>query len=178
MYFGPRPRISALTKKAIIIHISPMKLQIRLAKPSETAILTELSMRSKRSNGYDDAFMEACREELTVTVERMEEGEYWVAERGVICGCVCLTPDISDKNTAEINAFFIDPQWQRKGIGRLLWEKILERAAQRNITNLTLDADPDAVSFYEAMGFETIGETPSSSIPGRVLPKMSIKLGT
>lgn len=153
-----------------------MELQIRLAKPHETAILTDLSLRSKRANGYDDAFMNACREELTVTVERMEEGEYWVADSGVICGCVCLTPDITDKNSAEINAFFIDPDQQRKGIGRQLWAKILERAAQRSITELTLDADPGAVAFYEAMGFETIGETPSGSIPGRVLPKMSIKL--
>lgn len=154
-----------------------MKFQIRLAKPHETTILTELSLRSKRSNGYDDAFMEACREELTVTVERMEAGEYWVADSGVICGCVCLTPDISDKSTAEINAFFIDPEWQRKGIGRLLWDKMLERAAQLGITRLVLDADPYAVLFYEAMGFKTIGSTPSGSIPGRVLPKMSIKLG-
>lgn len=167
-----------MTKKAAIIHTTSMKLQIRLAKPHETAILTELSMRSKRSNGYDDAFMDACREELTVTVERMEEGEYWVADSGIICGCVCLTPINSDKNTAEINAFFIDPDWQRKGVGRLLWAKMLERAAHQGITALVLDADPDAVPFYKAMGFETIGETPSGSIPGRVLPRMSIKLGT
>ena len=165
-----------MTKKLAIINITLINLEIRLAKPDETAVLTELSLRSKRSNGYDDAFMDACREELTVTVERMEEGEYWVADSGVICGCVCLTPDISDKNTAEINAFFIDPHWQRKGIGRLLWEKMLERAAQRDITRLVLDADPYAVSFYEAMGFKTIGKTPSGSIPGRVLPRMCVKL--
>jgi N-acetylglutamate synthase-like GNAT family acetyltransferase len=165
-----------LTKKNFIIHITSMKLQIRLAKPNESAILTDLSLRSKRSNGYDETFMAACREELTVTAERMEEGEYWIAEAGSICGCVCLTPDTDDEKSAEINAFFIDPNWQRKGIGRLLWAKMLDRASQQNITTLTLDADPYAVSFYEAMGFETIGETPSGSIPGRVLPRMSIKL--
>lgn len=153
-----------------------MKFQIRLAKPNETAVLTDLSMRSKRSNGYDEAFMDLCREELTVTVERMEKGEYWVADSGVICGCACLTPCNSDKNAAEINAFFIDPNWQRKGVGRLLWAKMLERAAQQNITTLMLDADPYAVPFYEAMGFKTIGETPSEVIPGRSLPRMSINL--
>lgn len=154
-----------------------MKLHIRLAKPNEAAVLTDLSMRSKRSNGYDDDFMAACQEELTVTVERMSEGEYWVADTGSICGCVSLTPDVSDETSAEIDALFIDPDWQRKGIGRQLWAKMLERAAQLNITTLMLDADPYAVSFYKAMGFETIGETPSDAIPGRVLPRMSIKLG-
>ncbi|PCI05964.1 MAG: GNAT family N-acetyltransferase [Hyphomicrobiales bacterium] len=153
-----------------------MKIEIRRAKPDETAILTDLSMRSKRSNGYDDAFMDACREELTVTVERIEGGEYWVADAGVIYGCVCLGPYFSDTDSAQINAFFIDPDWQRKGIGRLLWAKILERAAQRGIIRLTLDADPAAVAFYQAMGFETIGETPSGSIPGRVIPQMAIQL--
>lgn len=170
-----------MTKNAAISHITPMNIEIRLAKPDEMAALTELSLRSKRSNGYDDAFMEACREELTVTIERMEGGEYWVADAGttgIICGCVCLGPNIPDENSAQINAFFIDPDWQRKGIGRLLWAKMLERAARQGTTHLTLDADPGAVAFYEAMGFETISKTPSGSIPGRVLPKMSIKLGT
>ncbi|MFK5980785.1 MAG: GNAT family N-acetyltransferase [Rhizobiaceae bacterium] len=166
-----------MTENAAIAHIISMKLNIRPAKPNETAILTDLSMRSKRSNGYDHAFMAACQEELTVTVKRMEEGEYWVADAGTVCGCVNLTPDATDATSAEINAFFIDPDWQRKGVGRQLWAKMLERAAQLNLTTLMLDADPYAVSFYEAMGFKTIGETVSGSIPGRVLPRMSIKLG-
>jgi len=42
-------------------------------------------MRSKRSNGYDEPFMAACREELTVTGEHLVEGEYWVADCGVVC---------------------------------------------------------------------------------------------
>lgn len=70
-----------------------MKLEIRRARPDEADALTDLSMRSKRSNGYDDAFMEACREELTVTPKRLAEGEYWVAVADDICGCVCLLPD-------------------------------------------------------------------------------------
>jgi len=153
-----------------------MKFSIRLAQNDEQSILTDLSLRSKRSNGYDDTFMDACREELTVTKARMNEGEYWVAEADIICGCVCLTPDISDNKSAEINAFFIDPAWQRKGIGRLLWAKMLERSAQLGISRLYLDADPYAVPFYEAVGFQIIGETASEAIPGRVLPRMLITL--
>lgn len=153
-----------------------MKITIRPAKINENSVLTALSLRSKRSNGYDDTFMDACVEELTVTNKRMIEGEYWVAEADIICGCVCLTADISNNDTAEINAFFIDPAWQRRGIGRLLWEKMLERSAELGISRLYLDADPFAVPFYEAVGFEIIGETPSESIPGRVLPRMLITL--
>ena len=35
-----------------------------------------------------------------------------------------------------------------------------------------LDADPHAVGFYEHMGAKVIGEAPSGSIPGRMLPRM------
>ena len=146
-------------------------LNIRRARLDEADLLTELSMRSKQSNGYDDAFMNACREELTVTEERMTGGEYWVADSEEICGCVCLgTNDIA--HSGEVHAFFIEPKWQRKGIGKLLWQKLLERARSKGLKQLHLDADPAAVPFYEMLGFETIFEVPSGSIPGRTIPRM------
>jgi len=49
-----------------------MTVTIRRARSDEAGVLTDLSMRAKRSNGYDEAFMEACRAELTVTAARME----------------------------------------------------------------------------------------------------------
>lgn len=151
-----------------------MNIEIRRARLDEAEILTDLSMRAKRSNGYDDAFMEACRAELTVTASRMEEGEYWVAEAGSIRGCVCLRE--ADDGHGEVHAFFIDPEFQRQGIGRLLWFKVIERARGLGIKTLCLDADPRAVTFYQAMGFVVVGEAPSGSIEGRVLPRMAVVL--
>ena len=147
-------------------------ITIRLASQDETRVLTELSLRSKRSNGYDEAFMAACREELTVTRQSLAEGEYWVAECGGLCGCACLLTD-PDGRGGEVHAFFIDPAWQRRGVGRLLWRKLAERAREKGLAELRLDADPAAVPFYEAMGFTVVGEAPSGSIPGRKLPHMT-----
>jgi len=154
-----------------------MDISIRRARPDEADALTELSIRSKRSNGYDDQFMAACREELTVTEDCLTAGEYWVAECGGLCGCACLLAGRGGRS-GEIHAFFIDPQWQRKGIGRLLWEKLLERAKARGLVELHLDADPAAVPFYEAMGFRVTGSAPSGSIPGRSLPRMTLAMGS
>ena len=53
-----------------------MDIEIRPARLEDAGVLTELSMRSKRSNGYDEYFMAACRKEPTVTDERLIEGEY------------------------------------------------------------------------------------------------------
>ncbi|MGI9487707.1 MAG: GNAT family N-acetyltransferase [Geminicoccaceae bacterium] len=151
-----------------------MTIEIRRARSDEADFLTDLSMRSKRSNGYDDAFMEACREELTVTASRLEEGEYWVAQSDVVCGCACLL-DVSD-GYGEVHAFFIDPDFQRQGIGRALWLKLVERAKARDISVLSLDADPAAVPFYRVLGFVEVGKAPSGSIEGRTLPRMEIRL--
>ncbi len=57
------------------------KLRIRRARSHEADVLTGIALRSKKSNGYDDVFMEACTDELTVTATHIKEGEYWVAER-------------------------------------------------------------------------------------------------
>ena len=151
-----------------------MTIEIRRARSDEATILTDLSLRSKRSNGYDDAFMEACREELTVTASRLDEGEYWVAQSDVVCGCACLLD--SGDGYGEVHAFFIDPDFQRRGIGRALWLKLVERAKTRAISTLSLDADPAAVPFYRALGFIEVGRAPSGSIEGRTLPRMEIRL--
>jgi len=152
-----------------------MDIDLRRARADEIDQLTELSMRSKRSNGYDDAFMKACREELTVTAARMAAGEYWLAEADEICGCVCLLTT-AHSPIGEIHAFFIDPTWQRRGIGRLLWQKIVARAQAKKLSILGLDADPKAVAFYQAMGCQIVGYVPSGSIKGRLLPRMEIRL--
>ncbi|MEM7045445.1 MAG: GNAT family N-acetyltransferase [Pseudomonadota bacterium] len=151
-----------------------MSITVRRARLSEAELLTDLSMRAKQSNGYDGAFMEACREELTVTASRLKAGEYWVADGGSVCGCVCLS-EIADRQ-GEVHAFFVDPDFQRRGIGRLLWRKVIERASLSGMTALYLDADPAAVPFYRTMGFIEIGQVPSGSIEGRMLPRMMFRL--
>ncbi|MEM1045983.1 MAG: GNAT family N-acetyltransferase [Pseudomonadota bacterium] len=152
-----------------------MTIEIRRARADEAGELTELCLRSKQSNGYDDAFMAACRDELTITPDRLEEGEYWVAVSDSLCGCACLLVDQASK-TGEVHAFFIDPACQRRGIGRRLWKKLLERAGDCGLSRLDLEADPFAVPFYQALGFRIVGEAPSGSIPGRMIPTMQLDL--
>lgn len=161
----------------MIMKRSDPSLAIRPARPVDAAALTDLSMRSKASNGYDAAFMAACREELTVTPERMAEGQYWLVEiEGAIRGCVCLGID-EEGSSGEITACFIDPECQRRGIGRRLWERVLAEARAAGLVRLHLAADPAAVPFYERIGFVTIGEVPSGSIARRSLPHMTRVVG-
>lgn len=138
--------------------------------------MTDVSIRSKQSNGYDDAFMDACRDELTITVAHLCQGEYWVAcDAAAIVGLASLCPD-KDQHAGEVHSFFIDPDQQGRGIGRLLWATLLQRAHAYGMTEVRLDADPNAVPFYEAMGFRVVGDAPSGSIPGRRIPHMVLKI--
>lgn len=147
---------------------------LRRARRSDAAALTRLARLSKRSNGYDDAFMDACAAELEVTPAALDAHPCFVAEAaGEIVGFVLLE---AAGQEGEIAAFFIHPARQRRGIGRLLWTATLGEARVQGLGALHLDADPAAEGFYRRMGFRTVGRTPSASIPGRSLPHMRMAL--
>lgn len=147
-------------------------LTARRAKNSDCDALSGICFRSKQSNGYDVDFMEACRDALCVTPQVLETSDVWLIEqagRSVACGA--LNTDQME-NTAEISLFFVDPSAQRSGVGRMLAASLLRTAAERGAKIVALDADPNAVPFYQILGFEIIGETPSDIFPDRKLPKM------
>jgi len=152
-----------------------MEATIRLARQNDAEVLTMIAMSSKQSNGYDDAFMEACAEELCVTSASLDAHEYWVVESGEPCGFVCLEAD-PDGLAGTVRSFFIEPSWQRRGIGRLQWTALEGSARDKGLRLLRLDADSKAEAFYCALGFTTVSRVPSGSIPGRTLPHMQMGL--
>ena len=46
--------------------------------------------------------------------------------------------------------FFVNPRFQRQGIGRALWEYLLQNSDNRRFT---VNSSPAAVDFYHALGF-------------------------
>lgn len=148
---------------------------LRRAKSQESHALTEIAIRAKQSNGYDASFMDACKDELTVTSSDLQKGEYWIAEHEAVCGFVSLFIGI-ESGVGELHSLFIDPEWQGRGVGKKLWFKIRERASSIGIEKIKVDADPAAVAFYESIGFKTVAKVPSGSIEGRFLPRMEILL--
>lgn len=151
--------------------------RIRRACLEDREALTDLCLRSKQSNGYDDTFMDMCREELTVREEWILRDAFWIMEasNGKICGCIRLHIDVGTTD-GEIETCFVDPLCQKQGIARLLIETLFSFARELGLHRLWLDADPFAEPFYQKMGFETVDRSPSGSIPGRFLPRMSCTL--
>jgi GNAT superfamily N-acetyltransferase len=118
--------------------------------------------------------MEACRAELTYTARTISAGETWVADRG---GDIEGFFDVRFEGAiAEVYAMFVEQDVKRAGTGRALWRKIEDIAEAVDAAEIGLDADPFAVAFYLAMGCEVVGESPSASIQGRMLPRMVKRL--
>lgn len=58
-----------------------------------------------------------------------------------------------DQREPEMDDLFVDPGWQRQGIGRLLVEDAVESVGRRGSTRLWVTGNPHAAQFYAAVGF-------------------------
>ncbi|MEU6235665.1 GNAT family N-acetyltransferase [Kitasatospora sp. NPDC047058] len=149
---------------------------IRPARPDEAELLSALALRSKGYWGYDEAFLEACREELTLDPAAFERQWTAVAEEGGrVLGFVTLT---GAPPQGALDMLFVEPDAIGRGVGRRLVEHLRAQAAALGFRRLTIDSDPFAESFYLAMGATRIGSTPSGSVPGRELPLLALEIAT
>src|SRR5262249_20676285 len=146
--------------------------RIRDAVPADCAPLSALAFASKAHWGYDDASMDACRDELTVrpdelariTVRIAVDGDDIVGFHGV--------------DDHEVVWLFVRPDAMHRGIGARLFTDACDVARARGIADLRIEADPNAAGFYEHMGARFVGDVPSASIPGRALPLYSIDVSS
>jgi GNAT superfamily N-acetyltransferase len=147
---------------------------IRAPTIEELASLSELCLRSKAVWGYDDEFLEACRSELSFDQRDLQLTPIAVAEHG---GKVVGVAQVKVMgNEADLLKLFVEPTALRCGVGRRLFAWAANVAREKGATRLIIDSDPDAASFYRRMGAYDLGEAPSGSIPGRMLPRLAINL--
>jgi GNAT superfamily N-acetyltransferase len=147
---------------------------IRRALAADAARLTELALRSKAFWGYDDAFIEACRAELTLTPEEIGVHPTYLAEgAGELLGHYQLR---LAGEVAEVWHLFVAAHAIGTGLGRRLWRHLEQTARIAGATTLAVDCDPNALGFYQAVGMVRVGQAPSGSIPGRTLPRLAKSL--
>ena len=148
--------------------------RIRRAHPDEADALSALAVRSKAHWGYDAAFLERVRDAMTLRPDDVERHEVWVLEAssGAPIGYHRVIPG----DPAELEDLWVEPAAIGSGGGRLLFEHAVEIARGSGASALEIDADPHAQGFYERMGALRIGETQSTLIPGRILPRMRVGL--
>ncbi len=149
-------------------------MRLRRPEPHELPLLSALCLRSKAVWGYDQAFLDACRAELTIRSEELESTVLRVAEHdGTLVGVAQITVDGA---TADLQKMFVEPDAIGLGIGKVLFGWAVSTAKDLGARHMTIDADPGAVGFYKRMGAVEHGSAPSDSIPGRMLPRLQVEL--
>jgi N-acetylglutamate synthase-like GNAT family acetyltransferase len=153
------------------------RVSFRPAEAADAADLGELAFRSKAHWGYPEAFMRACREELSVSASAIESDDrhFVVAlQDHALVGYYCLEDQRQD--SIELGGMFVEPECIGTGIGRQLMARAIEQAAQLGARSMIIQADPNAVAFYRAAGAQPWTMRESDSIPGRMLPLLRLQL--
>ena len=148
-----------------------MHIVLRKAQPEEADQLTQLAICSKAYWGYSDEFMTACREELAVTQDKLDNKTFHhfvAACNNNILGYYAI--ELLDNHTFELEALFVEPNFIGQGVGRKLMTHAKQLATSLGGKTLIIQGDPNAKSFYLAAGGVQTGERESASITGRYLP--------
>ena len=150
-------------------------ISIRRALPKEADLLTQIALSAKAHWGYPTRWMEIWTPQLTFSPHYFEKNESWAAEIGNNpVGFYTLQ---GEDGIAWIENLWVLPEYISQGIGKKLFLDATSRARQMGYKTLQLEADPNAVGFYEKMGMSKVSER-HTEVDGqsRVLPIMEIDL--
>jgi GNAT superfamily N-acetyltransferase len=174
-----------------------MTLRIQKATLNNVPSLREMieaSVRGLQADDYSPAQIEgALHSVYGVDSQLIADGTYFVAEDSElqsgtrIVGCggwskrktlyggdqyagredLLLDPA---RDAAKIRAFFVHPQWARRGIGGLILEACENAARGAGFTRLEMGATLSGVAFYRAKGYAALENLEAPLGNGDVLP--------
>jgi GNAT superfamily N-acetyltransferase len=170
-----------------------MDLDVRIATPGDVPVLRaliEASVRGLQAGDYTPAQIDRALEVVfDVDTQLIADGTYFAAETGgVVVGCggwskrktlyggdrwtaredeTLLDPA---RDAARIRAFFVHPQWARRGIGTKILEACERAAAEAGFTRFEMGATLTGVPLYLARGYTAVEELSVPLGNGDVLP--------
>lgn len=152
-----------------------MSIQIQQAQPAQAPAISALALRAKKVWGYSAEFIRQCTPELTYSAAQLTARVWFFAvayqsadQQHAINGFYAL--GLAEPQHIGLEALFVEPAVIGQGIGKSLFRHAVNHARQRGAKDLLIQADPNAADFYQALGAQIIGERPSESIAGRMLP--------
>jgi len=155
-----------------------MNLNLRPATFADVSVLTALIARSVRTLQAED-YTASQREGALASVfgvdtQLIADGTYFVAEVDgtiVACGgwskrktlfgadhCAGREDSLLDpeKDAAKIRAFFVDPDWARRGIGTRVLEACESAAAAEGFKRFEMGATLTGVALYKIRGYREV----------------------
>ncbi len=132
--------------------------RIRDAKPAEAVALETLQRRSS------DVW-EEYRAQLAANPDAIEAPHQAIADKRVrvavdasrhLLGFSVAQP--LEDGRCELDDLFVEPESMGLGVGRMLVDDVASRAADAGATHVDVIANPNALGFYERVGFENTGD--------------------
>jgi predicted N-acetyltransferase YhbS len=152
--------------------VSTQPISIRFADPAEREALEDLQRRSSMHHPTYRQQLAAQPDAIELPTEQIETGLVRVAEQdGAVVGFAVLLEAQGD--SCELDGLFVEPDRMRTGIGRRLVEDAKRIARRRGATRIDVVANPQAVAFYEEVGFTSTGHARTRFGPA---PRMSLPL--
>ncbi|MGH8080410.1 MAG: GNAT family N-acetyltransferase [Lysobacter sp.] len=136
----------------------------RAARPDEAARLWALRTRAVRAtcvSHYAAATVEVwSASPLPSSYARMivAGGAVLIEADGELLGYGIVDLDSADPDSAEVEAMFVAPEQSGRGLGARLMRELDAIARARGLSTLVVASSLNAVPFYRAAGFSTIGE--------------------
>ena len=102
------------------------------------------------------AQLDAHPDAIELPADQLAAGFVRVAEQaGVVVGFSVLLAASAD--ACELDGLFVEPRVMRTGIGRRLIDDVARIALERGATRIEVIANPQALAFYESVGFVPAG---------------------
>ena len=176
-----------------------MPITIRLATPTDIPALEPLivaSVRGLQTRDYTAVEIEgALASVFGVDTQLIADGTYFVAqatEERVIAGCggwskrrtlfgadhwTHREDELLDPATdaAKIRAFFVHPDWARRGVGTAILDACEAAAIAAGFTRLEMGATLTGVPFYAARGYRASDRFNVPLTNGETLPIVRMK---
>lgn len=131
------------------------QIEIRNATDADAIQLSELIRRTIRvsnSKDYDQKSIDLLCSifEPKQVAKRIEE------ELIVLCFAGADLVGVAGLRRGYLRSMFIEPRYQRQGVGKVLVEKIEEMAQQNAISEIMVHSSVTARQFYETIGYEFV----------------------
>ena len=145
-------------------------LSIRPAREEEQATLEALQWRASLGNEADRDALLANPDAIALPLDQIRQGLVLVAEvEGNPAGFAALLPRAD--GDVELDGLFVDPTWQRRGIGNALVDHSTAFARDRGATALHVVGNPHAEAFYRSTGFRLMGTQATRFGPGLLMQR-------
>jgi predicted N-acetyltransferase YhbS len=143
---------------------------IRTAIPAEREALEALQRRASLANEGDREALERHPDAIDLPAQQIAAGGVFVAEdSGTLVGFSAILP--REDGDTELDALFVEPGIQRRGVGRQLVEHCAKAARLAGSSALHVVGNPHAKQFYLACGFDIVGTFETRFGPGLLMRK-------